>query len=276
MRTSGATEQARFPPLEYLLVVGYFRADVSRPSDLLLEVLEVIASHFQDAVSFDTSVATSICRRVGPTIATEPGWKHNPEMGWQQFDAKNKDVRELIRSSNVLSIDTQLVNALLVQQASRSARFRAFDYVWQVELEAAQHYKNFQSDCTCIVGLSTDLFPDDHKTLPKYRESTAVLNELVRIFLRCGDLYYALCDAAYFREAGAGWCYKASGPSNWSSVRFRIEHELGTGWDESTGVCARNLSGPVSIAASSRSSWWQRGVYFRRSQTQRSSRRLIY
>jgi len=174
-------------------------------------------------------VSVSLCRFDLPT-SHHKVWKLQPDIGWFNFESKGTDARTVVRDPNSLLEQSQFAHAQIVQQAGRVAQYRAFDYVWEIKLEALQDVEISHADCMCMIGLSTHLFPNDYLDEgQKSRKSTNISDAIIRTWLQYGDLYYALCDSNHFREDGSGWCFLAGGPSNWSTVRFRIEHEL---WEQ--------------------------------------------
>lgn len=223
-----STEQSLFPPLEYLKVVGYFRSDLVEPMMLIRRITQALANTLRGRFHFDQNVRAMYCFK-NPSSEHRARWRLQPDLGWYYFEPESAEVPLSLEGPSPLSGATGFVNASLGCEGRRSATYRVFDSIWKIRLEASESFETVQSDCMCLVSLATRLFPSDHTGLPEQRDSTRVTDEITRCFLESGDLYYALADACYFRDDSAGWCYQSGGPSDGSSVRFRIEHEL---WEQ--------------------------------------------
>ncbi len=216
----------RFPPLEYLKVVGYFRTDFEQPQCLLEGLLDVLESAFGDRAEFQKRVEAAIVCEHRPM--GEMPWKYSEDVQWHRLELDTTDFRRDIQRPGIFCDGMGLVYVSATREAHRSPTYRAMDYIWTIHIGASVTYPRTQFDCMCVVGVSTSLFPEDHKGLMT-RASTKFSDEIIQAFIKHGELYYSLMDANYFREDGGGWCFEESGPSNWSSVRFRIEHEL---WEQ--------------------------------------------
>lgn len=220
--------ETHFPPLEYLKIVTYFKEDIARPDKFIASLIDVLSSAFGGSINLDRQVETSVIRTNAPGKENVKLWTFQPELGWYRHETHGVDVRSICNSAILEDYPMLLGQALFVQQGTRSPKYKAFDYVWKIKLEASESSESVQRDCLCQVAVSTHLFPDDHIGHIA-RKSSKFVDNIVDASLSHGQMYYALADASGFREDGAGWCYLGAGPSNWSSIKFRIEHEL---WEQ--------------------------------------------
>lgn len=231
-----------FPPLEYLTIVGYFDRYISNSGKLICDTFAAISDALPgmlDTTNVDT-VLRSNGNRVSELDCRYGDWKYNRERLQYTYEGRHSIAQLFSENGVICKAATTLAGAMLVKQGRGYSRFKAFNYDWLVSFSQCEQDPVASRDGLCVVGLPTRLFREDDKGLIA-RKSADVANAVIRTWIKYSHLYYALADANYFRENGAGWCYESDGPSNWSTVRFRIEQDL---WEQAGAVrrqCVRGV-----------------------------------
>ena len=230
-----------FPPLEYLHIVGYFRSTVPTPVRMVRDTIRCLEAAFPNSIGFGTDEHACVAATRGdqPPHKALPHWKRDSSLSLlanrgapDSYDLRDLsgDVRRMLDDPVVFDETIDLEWLFVIQEGRGFPQYRMMHHIWQVSYETERDLPIQQLDCMCMCSVRTDLFPayvdpDDDSRWVSVRFADAV----IETWAAHGDLYYALMDATYFREDCAGMCYGRSGPSNCSSLQFRIQHQL---WEE--------------------------------------------
>lgn len=216
---------------EYAHVVGYFNINIRHQPLFLKELIELLQSGLRKTER-RSDIHILAMRDDKPKIKSNKwdvshnssGIEANYSVILKSADAVD-DLHRLVPED-----DEAKFSRISATENLQIRTNNAYDALWNINIESGQAYPNFHSDCTCIVTVNACVFKENDY---KY-SSTHFLDNISKMLIDRNS-YYIIQDSSTFSDDCAGECYLSFGPCNYSSLKFRIEHEL---W-EKAGVARR-------------------------------------
>lgn len=218
---------------EYLHVVGYFSTDVPRPGELISDIIASIKTVL--GASFRLKNPSLNITRHDVSLRNPQRWTRGSDLQntvvWYDIPEIDTDAEESLRDDGVFEDNIKLGIASLTYGQEAMQGFDFFSIGCQVVIEGEENFINSQHDAYCLTSIRVDCFDQDDIK----RVSARLSDDIIKKLIHHGKLYYALQDGVSCLTDCAGWCYQFAGPSNYSSLQFRIEHEL---WEQA-GIARR-------------------------------------